>query len=312
MNSPVRYQPGLDVCSNKELIVSVDIKTLFEAGAHFGHKTSRWHPMMEPYIHSAKSGVHIIDLNKTQRMLDEALAAIEDMAAKARPVLLVGTKRQASQMIEEAAKETGMPYVSVRWFGGMLTNFKTMQERIKRLKDLETRMESGELASRYNKLEVQRFQEEIDTLKHNFGGIQDLDGMPGAIFIADVVTEDNAVKEANKLSVPVIGIVDTNADPTNIDYPIPANDDAIKTLKLIIDEVASAIKRGQGRAKDEAVQAIKQAEQSDSAVTEAKSTKPVASSPKNSTVAKPTKTAKSPSKSKPQSASKTTTKKASR
>ena len=229
--------------------MSVDVKTLFEAGAHFGHKTSRWHPKMAPYIHSAKSGVHIIDLNQTRELLDEALKFLEETAATGRPILLVGTKRQARGLIEQAAKDTGMPYVSVRWFGGMLTNFKTMQERVKRLKDLESRMASGELASRYNKLEVQRFQEEIDTLEHNFGGIKDLGGMPGAVFVADVVTEDIAVKEANKLAVPVVGVVDTNADPRPINHPIPANDDAIKTLELIISSAAEAINRGKNKAK---------------------------------------------------------------
>lgn len=231
---------------------NVDIKTLFEAGAHFGHKTSRWHPGMEPYIHSAQSGVHIIDLNQTSQLLDEAMAFVEETVAGGRPILLVGTKRQTSGLIEQAGKDTGMPYVSVRWFGGMLTNFKTIQERIKRLKDLETRLESGELASRYNKLEVQRFQEEIATLEHNFGGIKELNGLPGAVFISDVVTEHNAVSEATKLAVPIVGVVDTNADPGPIDHPIPANDDAIKTLELIIGEVVAAIKRGQARPKPKA------------------------------------------------------------
>ena len=229
--------------------MSVDVKTLFEAGAHFGHKTSRWHPGMAPYIHSAKSGVHIIDLNKTQVLLQQALQFLEETAAAGKSVLLVGTKRQTRDFIEKAASETGMPYVSVRWFGGMLTNFKTMQERIKRLKDLESRMASGELASRYNKLEVQRFQEEMDILEQNFGGIKDLGGLPSAVFVADVVTQENAVKEANKLGIPIVGVVDTNADPRPIDYPIPANDDAIKTQELIISQVEEAIARGKARAK---------------------------------------------------------------
>jgi small subunit ribosomal protein S2 len=229
--------------------MSADVKTLFEAGAHFGHKTSRWHPKMERYIHSAKSGVHIIDLNQTKALLDEALAFIEEIASTGRPVLLVGTKRQSRELIEKAAADTGMPFVSVRWFGGMLTNFKTMQERIKRLKDLQSKMDSGELASRYSKLEVQRFQEEIDTLENNFGGIKDLGGLPGAVFVADVVTQANAVKEANKLGVPIVGIVDTNADPRPINHPIPANDDAIKTQELIIGLVAEAVNRGKAKAK---------------------------------------------------------------
>lgn len=283
--------------------MSVDVKTLFEAGAHFGHKTSRWHPGMAPYIHSVKSGVHIIDLNKTQVLLEQALQFLEETAAAGRAILLVGTKRQTRDFIEKAASDTGMPYVSVRWFGGMLTNFKTMQERIKRLKDLDSRMASGELASRYNKLEVQRFQEEMDILEQNFGGIKDLGGLPSAVFVADVVTQENAVKEANKLGIPTVGVVDTNADPRQIDYPVPANDDAIKTQELIIGLVAEAIARGKARAKasdKEAGAAQQKTEQKldstakktevDSTKTEPASTKPVS----KSTSKTPAKTAKKP------------------
>ena len=278
--------------------MSVDVKTLFEAGAHFGHKTSRWHPKMAQYIHSAKSGVHIIDLNQTSELLEEALKFLEETAATGRPILLVGTKRQARELIEQAAKDTGMPYVSVRWFGGMLTNFKTMQERVKRLKDLENRMASGELASRYNKLEVQRFQEEIDALEHNFGGIKDLGGLPGAVFVADVVTEDIAVKEANKLAVPVVGVVDTNADPRPINHPIPANDDAIKTLELIISSAAEAINRGKAKVKAapaEPAEVEKKSEDKSGTATEvgeAKNAKPAAK-------AKPTVDAKTKPASRP-------------
>lgn len=223
---------------------NIDIKTLFEAGAHFGHKTSRWHPKMAPFIHSSKNGIHIINLEKTVELLDLALNFIEDTVATGKQVLLVGTKRQAKAIIEKAATETGMPYVSERWFGGMLTNLKTMQQRIKRLKDLESKMASGELVNRYNKLEVQRFQEEIDLLQRDFGGIHDMAGMPGAVFITDTVADDNAVREAKKLGVPIVAIVDTNADPLLIDYPIPANDDALKTLQLITNCVVEAIGAG--------------------------------------------------------------------
>lgn len=223
---------------------SVDLKTLFEAGAHFGHKTSRWHPRMRPYIHSTRGGIHVINLEKTVELLKTASDFLEQVIGSGKEVLLVGTKLQAKDIVVEAAKETSMPYVSVRWFGGMLTNFKTMQQRIKRLKDLESRMASGELATRYNKLEVQKFQEEIDKLNRDFGGIKDMSGQPGAVFVTDAVHDLTAVKEANKLGIPVVAIVDSNADPSMIEYPIPANDDAIKTLKLISGEVVAAIKAG--------------------------------------------------------------------
>jgi small subunit ribosomal protein S2 len=221
-----------------------DIKALFEAGAHFGHKTSRWHPKMAPYIHSARGGIHIINLEKTVDLLEPALAFLEKTASEGKQIMLVGTKRQATKVVKEAAEATGMPYVSVRWFGGMLTNRQTILERVKYLKKQEERMESGELENRYNKLEVQRFAEEIEQLNYNFGGVKELKGTPGAIFVADVVGDELAVREANKLGVPVVGVVDTNANPTEIDYPIPANDDAIKSLQLISSYVVEAINKG--------------------------------------------------------------------
>lgn len=281
--------------------MAVDVKDLFAAGAHFGHKTSRWHPKMSPYIHGVRSGVHIIDLNKTQALLARALSFIEETASQERPILLVGTKRQASDLIANSAKKVGMPYVSVRWFGGMLTNFKTMQERIKRLKDLQSRMDSGELASRYNKLEVQRFQEEIDNLEYNFGGIKDLGGLPGAMFVADVVTEHNAVKEANKLGVPVVAIVDTNADPEPIDFPIPANDDAIKTLELIISLIEGAIEQGRSGSKDKSAVAAQPVSEPKPEPVAAKSKPKTASQakPKTASQAKPKTAASQPFKKAP-------------
>lgn len=223
---------------------SVDIKTLFEAGAHFGHKTSRWHPAMKNYIHSAKAGIHIIDLTKTAQLLETAKQFIAKTTSEGKSVLLVGTKRQAQAIVTKTAKDTGQPYVNRRWFGGQLTNHKTMQERVKRLKDLENRMASGELANRYSKLEVQRYQEEIDRLNRDFGGIKDMAGLPGAVVVFDAVHDDTAVREANKLGIPVVAVVDSNADPRTVDYPIPANDDAVKTLQLIADEMSDAIKSG--------------------------------------------------------------------
>jgi small subunit ribosomal protein S2 len=226
------------------MAVEVDIKALLEAGVHFGHKTSRWHPKMAAYIHSKRQDSHIIDLVKTVEGLEEALAVISKTVASGKQVLLVGTKRQAKDLVKATAETTGQPYVTERWMGGMLTNAATVGGRIKHLKLLEKRMDSGELANRYSKLEVQRFQEEIDDLNKKYGGIKDLNGKPGVVFVTDVIEDANAVREAKKLGVPVIGIVDTNADPTPIDYVIPANDDAIKGLTLILDYVQKAITEG--------------------------------------------------------------------
>lgn len=226
------------------MTVVVDIKALLASGAHFGHKTSRWHPKMAPYIHSKRAGTHIIDLTKTVEGLDKALAFIEQATASGKQVLFVGTKRQAKDILKAAAEDVRMPFVTERWMGGMLTNVKTIGERVKRLKNLETRMASGELAARYNKLEVQRFQEEIDDLNFKYGGIKDMNGQPGAMFVVDVVAEDNAVKEAKRLNIPVVAIVDTNANPDVADYIIPANDDAIKSVQLIADYMKQAIAEG--------------------------------------------------------------------
>ncbi len=227
--------------------VEVDIKKLLESGAHFGHKTSRWHPKMAPFIHSKRGGNHIIDLTKTVSRLEEALKFLENTTAEGKQVLLVGTKRQAQDIVKKAAERTGMPYVVERWLGGMLTNRTTINGRIKHLKDLESKMESGQLASKYNKLELQRFQEEIDELNHLYGGVKNLAVRPGVIFITDVIHDMNAVREARKLKIPVIAMVDTNADPSDIDYPIPSNDDAIKAIQLITDYAVAAIEAGRSK-----------------------------------------------------------------
>lgn len=226
------------------MAVAVDIKDLLAAGAHFGHKTSRWHPKMAQYIHSKRAGSHIIDLTKTVEGLEEALPFITKMVAGGKQVLFVGTKRQAKDIVRTAAEDVKMPFVTERWMGGMLTNVTTVSARIKHLKSLEAKMASGELANRYNKLEVQRFQEEIDLLNHKYGGIKDLNGQPGAVFVVDVVAEENAINEAKRLGVPVIAVVDSNANPDKIDYVIPANDDAIKSIQLIIDYVKAAVAEG--------------------------------------------------------------------
>lgn len=224
--------------------VNVDIKDLLKAGAHFGHKTSRWHPKMEPYIHSKREGSHIIDLAKTVEGLDKALSFIAKTVAGGKQVLFVGTKRQAKDIVRAAAEEVKMPFVTERWMGGMLTNQNTMSARIRHLKNLESRMDSGELTKRYSKLEVQRFQEEIDDLNLKLGGIKDMNGHPGAVIITDVPTDKNAINEARKLNIPVVAIVDTNANPSEVDYVIPANDDAIKSVELIVDYLKQAVAEG--------------------------------------------------------------------
>lgn len=231
------------------MATDVDVKQLLEAGAHFGHKTSRWHPKMAPYIHSKRSGNHIIDLTKTVPALEEALKFISETTASGKQVLLVGTKRQAKDIIKKLADDTGMPYVTERWLGGLLTNQKTIGGRIKYLKDQEAKMESGQLAAKYNKLELQRYQEEIDHMNFMYGGVKNLAARPGAVFLVDIVHESNALKEARKLNIKTIGVVDTNADPSLVDYPIPANDDAIKTIQLIADYIKQAIEQGQSKQK---------------------------------------------------------------
>src|ERR1700722_5294781 len=196
------------------MATDVDIKQLLEAGAHFGHKTSRWHPKMAQYIHSKRGGSHIIDLTKTVEGLNEALEFLSKTASEGKQILFVGTKRQAQDIVKKVAEETGMPYVTERWLGGMLTNWNTINGRVKHLQDLENKMASGELANKYNKLEVQRFQEEIEQMNILYGGVKEMNSRPGAVFIVDIVNEVNAVREAHKMGIPIVAIVDSNADPT--------------------------------------------------------------------------------------------------
>jgi small subunit ribosomal protein S2 len=228
-------------------MADVDIKQLLEAGAHFGHKTSRWHPKMSQYIHSKRGGSHIIDLTKTVVELERALAFLQKTTGEGKQVLFVGTKRQAKDILKAAAEETHMPYVTERWLGGMLTNKATIGGRIKYLKELEEKMASGALANKYNKLEMLRFQQDIDLMNHNFGGIKEMAARPGALFIVDVIAEGNAIREAKKLGIPIVAVVDTNADPSLVDYPIPANDDALKAIQLIVDYVKQAVQTGKAK-----------------------------------------------------------------
>jgi small subunit ribosomal protein S2 len=229
--------------------VDVDIKKLLEAGAHFGHKTSRWHPKMAPYIHSKRGGSHIIDLTKTVDSLETALQFLTETSAAGKQVLCVGTKRQAQDIVKQAAEATNMPFVVNRWLGGMLTNWNTIGGRVKHLKSLEERMANGELANKYSKLEVQRFQEEIDQMNEIYGGIKEMNSRPGAVFVVDITHDVNAVREAAKMGVPVVAMVDTNADPTSVKFPIPCNDDAIKAIELIVSYVQQAVEAGKAKAK---------------------------------------------------------------
>lgn len=227
--------------------VDVDIKKLLEAGAHFGHKTSRWHPKMAQYIHSKRGGSHVIDLNKTADGMEKGLDFIAETVAQGKQILLVATKRQAQDIVKGLATEVKQPFVTERWLGGMLTNWPTISTRVKHLHDLETKMESGELAGKYSKLEVQRFQEEIDAMNGIYGGIKNMAARPGAVFIFDVVSDANAIREARKLGLPIVALVDTNADPSLVDYVIPCNDDAIKTIQLVTDYLKQAIQAGEAK-----------------------------------------------------------------
>lgn len=223
---------------------NVDIKALFEAGVHFGHKTSHWNPKMAPYIHSKRQESHIIDLVKTVEGLESALPFLSRVVANGKQVLFVGTKKHTKDIIRETAISIKQPYMTERWLGGTLTNVATITQQIKKLQDLEKRMASGDLEKRYSKLEVQRFQEEIDDLNTKYGGIKELNGKPGALFVIDVIGDTNAINEAKKLGIPVVAVVDTNANPTLVDYVIPGNDDAIKGVELILGYISKAISEG--------------------------------------------------------------------
>ena len=221
----------------------VAMKQLLEAGVHFGHQTRRWDPKMAEYIFQARNGIHIIDLQKTSKKLDEAYEFIKEQVEEGKTVLFVGTKKQAQECMKEAAEKSGMYYVNQRWLGGMLTNFDTIQKRIQRLKDLE-KMEQDGTFDVLPKKEVILLKKEMEKLEKNLGGIKEMDKLPGVIFLVDPKKERIAILEAKKLNIPVIGIVDTNCNPQELDYPIPGNDDAIRSVSLIADVMANAIIEG--------------------------------------------------------------------
>ena len=221
----------------------VAMKQLLEAGVHFGHQTRRWDPKMAEYIFQARNGIHIIDLQKTSKKIDEAYEFLRSQAEEGKKVLFVGTKKQAQECIKEAAEKCGMYYVDQRWLGGMLTNFDTIKTRIQRLKDIEAMQEDGTFEV-LPKKEVILIKKELEKLQANLGGIKEMESIPDVLFIVDPKKEYNAIKEAQKLNIPVVGIVDTNCNPEVLDYPIPGNDDAIRSVKLITDAMANAIIEG--------------------------------------------------------------------
>lgn len=221
----------------------VAMKQLLEAGVHFGHQTRRWDPKMAEYIFQARNGIHIIDLQKTSKKLDEAYAFVKEQAEEGKTVLFVGTKKQAQECMKEAALKCGMFYVDQRWLGGMLTNFGTIQKRIQRLKDLEA-MEQDGTFDVLPKKEVILLKKEMEKLERNLGGIKEMNELPGVIFLVDPKKERIAILEAKKLGIPVVGLVDTNCNPEEVDYAIPGNDDAIRAVKLIADVMANAVIEG--------------------------------------------------------------------
>ena len=228
----------------------ISMKQLLEAGVHFGHQTRRWNPKMAPYIYTERNGIYIIDLQKSVGKVDEAYQAVADIAAEGGTILFVGTKKQAQDAIKVEAERCGMYYVNERWLGGMLTNFKTIQSRIKRLKDIEAMAEDGTFDV-LPKKEVIELKKEWDKLEKNLGGIKDMKKLPDAIFIVDPKKERICVQEAHTLGIPLIGICDTNCDPEELDYVIPGNDDAIRAVKLIVSKMADAvIEANQGAAED--------------------------------------------------------------
>ena len=221
----------------------VAMKQLLEAGVHFRHQTRRWDPRMAEYIFQARNGIHIIDLQKASKKIDEAYEFIKEQVEEGKTVLFVGTKKQAQECMKEAAIKSGMFYVDQRWLGGMLTNFDTIQKRIQRLKDLET-MEQDGTFDVLPKKEVIILKKEMEKLEKNLGGIKEMDKLPGVIFLVDPKKERIAILEAKKLGIPTVGIVDTNCNPEDLDYPIPGNDDAIRAVKLIADVMANAVIEG--------------------------------------------------------------------
>ncbi len=222
------------------------VRQLLEAGVHFGHQTKRWNPKMKRFIFGSRSGIYIIDLEKTEAQLKEACDFLEGVAAKGQQVLFVGTKKQAKGLLEEAAKRCEMPYVISRWLGGTLTNFQTIKRNLTLLRDLRTKKAEGYF-ERLSKKDAKRLQRQLDKLEESFNGLVDMDHLPGCVFIVDTKREEIAVREANRLNIPIVAICDTNANPDLVAYPIPGNDDAIRSVKLIVNRLADYVISGRKR-----------------------------------------------------------------
>jgi small subunit ribosomal protein S2 len=235
-------RPRLMTKSENRPVSQIGVKELLEAGVHFGHQTRRWNPKMKRFIFDARNGIYIIDLSKTVVQLEEACRFLADSVAAGKQVLFVGTKKQAQEAVKEAAKVCGQPYVTERWLGGTLTNFKTVKNSLKRLDKIE-KMEADGTINQYVKQEQSSLRREAARLRKNLDGIRDLSANPGAMFVVDIKREHNAVAEARRLKIPIVAIVDTNCDPDLVDYPIAGNDDAIRSVRLILTAVVQAISR---------------------------------------------------------------------
>jgi small subunit ribosomal protein S2 len=227
---------------------NVSMRQMLEAGVHFGHQTRYWNPKMSPFIFGHRNKIHIVNLEKTLPLYNDAMNFVGKLAANGGKLLFVGTKRSARDVVREEAERCGMPYVNHRWLGGMLTNFKTIKQSIKRLKELESMDADGSMAARFNKKEALNLRREKDKLDRSLGGIKDMNGLPDALFVVDTGHEKIAVAEAKKLGIPVIGVVDTNNDPEDVDYVIPGNDDAIRAVQLYVQGASAAILEGRAAA----------------------------------------------------------------
>ncbi len=227
---------------------SVSMRQMLEAGVHFGHQTRYWNPKMAPYIFGQRNKIHIINLESTLPLFNDAMNFVGTLAANGGKIMFVGTKRSAREAVREEATRCGMPFVNHRWLGGMLTNYKTIRQSIKRLKDLEAMAEDGSLEQRFSKKEALGMKRQLEKLERSLGGIKNMNGLPDALFVIDVGNEDIAVAEAKKLGIPVIGVVDTNNDPSNIDYVIPGNDDAIRAVQLYCQGASAAVLEGRATA----------------------------------------------------------------
>lgn len=230
-------------------MTTVTMRQMLEAGVHFGHQTRYWNPKMAPYIFGSRSNIHIINLEKTLPLFNEAMKYLEQLAANRGKILFVGTKRTTRKVVEDEAIRCGMPYVNYRWLGGMLTNFKTIKQSIARMKELEAMRDDGRL-QRFSKKEVLGMMRELEKLVHSLGGIRDMDRLPDVLFVLDVGYEKNAISEAAKLGIPVVGVVDTNNNPAGIDYIIPGNDDSIRAVQLYVQAAATSILQGKANSLD--------------------------------------------------------------